>query len=83
MPRYDDNDEWDEDYDDDIDTDDDEEPTIPCPHCRQQIHEDAPRCPYCERYISTEDAPPVRKPWWIYLGVIVCLYLVYCWIRLS
>jgi hypothetical protein len=61
--------------------DEDEEPTIPCPHCRRQIHEDSPRCPYCENYLSDEEeAPPSRKPWWIIVGVIVCLYLVYRWI---
>jgi hypothetical protein len=69
---------WD-DEDDDVDLYDDE-PTIPCPWCRREIHEDAQRCPYCERYLSDEDAPPARKPWWIVLGTIVCLYLCFRWI---
>jgi hypothetical protein len=60
--------------------DDDEEPTIPCPHCRREILEDSERCPYCETYISKEDAPPARKPWWIIVGVAACLYVVYHWI---
>ena len=64
----------------DSDEDDDDEPTIPCPYCRREIHEDAPRCPYCECYVSDVDAPPARKPWWIIIGVMVCLYLVYRWI---
>jgi hypothetical protein len=45
------------------------------------------RCPpilglrtYCEHYISEEDAPPARKPWWIILGTLLCLYIVYRWI---
>jgi hypothetical protein len=59
--------------------DDDEEPTIPCPHCRREIHEDSERCPYCERYISKEDAPPARKPWWLIIGVAACLYVVHRW----
>lgn len=59
---------------------DEEEPTVPCPHCRQEVHEDAQRCPHCELYITDEDAPPVRKPWWLIAGVIVCLYIVYLWI---
>ena len=54
---------------------DDEEPTIPCPYCRREIHEDAQQCPYCEQYLSREDAPPARKPWWIVAGAIVCLYI--------
>jgi hypothetical protein len=62
------------------DYDDDEEPTIPCPWCGVEIHEDSERCPHCEKYVSREDAPPAPKPWWIYLGVVVCLFVVYHWI---
>ena len=58
---------------------DEDEPTIPCPHCRREILEDAEWCPYCEHYLSREDAPPQRKPWWIVGGVIACLYVVYRW----
>jgi hypothetical protein len=64
---------------DEDDWDGSDEPTVPCPYCKREIHEEAPRCPYCEAYISAEDAPPSRKPWWLILGVIVCLYLVYRW----
>jgi len=75
--------EWDADdseWDDEDSTDDNEEPTFPCPYCKRQIHEDSPRCPYCENYISEEDAPPTYKPWWIILGALVCLFIVYLWI---
>lgn len=71
MPRH---------IDDDADWDSDSEPTIACPYCHEQIHEDSQRCPYCEQYISEEDSPPGRKSWWLVLGVIVCLYVVYRWI---
>jgi hypothetical protein len=59
---------------------DDEEPTIPCPYCKRQIHEDAQWCPHCEQYISEEERPPKRKPWWLVGGVLLCLYAVYRWI---
>jgi hypothetical protein len=59
---------------------DDEESTIPCPYCDKEIIEDTPRCPHCENYISAEDAPPSRKPWWLVLGVLACLYAVWQWI---
>jgi hypothetical protein len=71
MPRRDsDDDEW----------DDEEESTVPCPYCKEEIHEDSPRCPHCGNYISEEDVPPTRKPWWILVGVVLCLYAVYRWI---
>jgi hypothetical protein len=59
--------------------DDLDEPTVPCPYCRREIHEDAERCPHCERYISAEDAPVQRKPWWILIGVALCLYAILSW----
>ena len=29
---------------------------------------------------SEEDAPPVRKPLWIIVGTLLCIYVVYRWI---
>jgi hypothetical protein len=75
--RITDEDDWDE---DDGDGEDEQDTTIPCPYCRQPIHEDSQRCPHCEQYISQEDAPPSRKPWWLLVGVLLCLYAVYRWI---
>lgn len=75
-------DDWEEEFDVDEDgfDEDDEEPTVPCPHCRRQVHEDSPRCPHCGNYISEEDTRPGRKPWWLIIGVVVCLYAVSRWI---
>ncbi len=74
----DDSDDDEEDFDDG--PDDGKEAVVPCPYCKRPIHEDAVRCPYCEKYISAEDAPPVRKPWWLIIGVLAGLYVVYRWI---
>jgi hypothetical protein len=71
VSHYDSDDEPEDDYDDE-----DDEPTVPCPWCRREILEDSPRCPYCEKYISAEDAPPTPKPWWIIITAVVCLYLI-------
>ena len=45
--------------------------TVPCPYCRNPVPEEAQFCGRCENYISTEDAPPDRKPVWVW----VCLFL--------
>lgn len=74
------NDEFDDDGDADDPGDDDTSATIPCPHCGEEIHEDAQRCPYCEQYLSEEDRPTRPKPWLIAVGVLLCLVIVYCWI---
>ena len=70
---------WD-DAQDSLDEAPDDEPTIPCHYCKKQIHEDSPQCPYCGQYLSEEDTPPPRKPWWIIVGALLCLYVVYRWI---
>ena len=56
------------------------EPTIPCPYCRREIHEDSPQCPYCEQYILEDDASSAPKPWLIIIGVLLCLVVVWFWI---
>ena len=37
-------------------------------------------CPHCGNYISDEDTPPARKPWWIIIGVLLVFYIIYRWI---
>ena len=59
---------------------DDEEPTVPCPYCKRAIHEESQLCPYCDQYISQVDAPATRQPWWIIMGVVLCLYVVIRWL---
>ncbi len=74
--------EWDEEWD--ADESDGEaggdEPTVLCPYCRREMFEDSPRCPHCGQYISAEDSPPIRKSWWLVIGVLLCLVAVAVWI---
>jgi DNA-directed RNA polymerase subunit RPC12/RpoP len=76
MPRWDDPE---DDWDDDEPVDEDDDGLAPCPYCGREILEDSVRCPSCGSYISREDAPDRRKPWWILVGVIAGLYAVYRW----
>jgi DNA-directed RNA polymerase subunit RPC12/RpoP len=80
----DDDSEWEDDnIDDDFgdaSADEDEELTVACPYCREQIHEDSVRCPYCGQYLSEEDAPASSKSWLVIVGALACLYVVYRWI---
>lgn len=82
-PEY-EHDPWNDDDwsdDDSVDwSDDEDEPTVPCPYCGAEIHEDAQRCPRCERYISEEDRPATLKPWWILVGVAAAMYVIYRWL---
>jgi hypothetical protein len=68
----------DDDTADEFDSGDDsaDEPTIPCPWCREDVYEDAVQCPSCGKYLSAEDAPPVRRPLWIIVTALVCLFVV-------
>ena len=77
-----DEDEPDEDFEDDFDDveDEEDEPTVPCPYCKRQIHEDAHAAPIASGTFPRKTAPAPRKPWWLWAGVIVCLYLVFRWI---
>jgi hypothetical protein len=53
---------------------------VECLYCRKFVHEEAPRCHHCGNYHSREDAPS-RKPWWLVIGVLVCLLLILFGIR--
>jgi hypothetical protein len=69
----------DDDHDDAWDDDSsDNEPTILCPYCRQEMLEILPQCPHCARYLSEEDRPSTPRPWWVMLGAVLAL-AVACW----
>jgi predicted nucleic acid-binding Zn ribbon protein len=70
---YADDEEWDE-------PDDDGPETVDCPYCREEIYEDTVRCPRCGNYLSKEDAPAGRQPWWIVVGVLAVLGIVALWV---
>lgn len=82
MPRH--NDEFDPDdefaddefaEEEDSAVEDDDEPTIPCPFCREEVWEDAPRCPHCGNLLGGADVPAPRRPWWVLITAALLLYL--------
>ena len=75
----DDEDELDESEDPD-EPDDDLDETMPCPHCGDPVYEEAERCPSCGHYLSREDAPWRRPPWWLLVGVVLGLIVVLGWV---
>jgi uncharacterized paraquat-inducible protein A len=54
--------------------------TVTCPYCHEEVYEDTVRCPRCENYLSKEDAPPARQPWWIVIGILAVLGIVALWV---
>jgi hypothetical protein len=69
---------YEDDFEDEGDSavDDDDEPTVPCPFCRADIWEDAPRCPRCGNAIGGTDMPPPRRPWWVVITAALLLYVI-------
>ena len=65
---------------DSFDDEDDDQSTDACPHCKRQIHVDSPQCPYCKQYITEEDEPQKRKRWWVIVGAVVGLFVVFLWV---
>ena len=66
-------------YPDEPDDEGDDDDTVACPHCFRPVYEDAERCPSCGKYLSLEDAPR-RHPWWLVIGVLICLAIVLRWV---
>ena len=83
MPRPrpdDDPDEFDE-YPEGVYRDDpDDDPTTPCPYCREPVYEGASYCPRCENYLTREDAPPAAKPTWVWVCLILALAVAVLWV---
>lgn len=65
---------------DDANWDDDE--LVDCPHCGQEIYEDAERCPHCEMYVTDFDSPTTSRPKWV-VATAVLLLLVMAYFLLA
>lgn len=70
----------DNDWDDEEGDDSGDEPTVPCPFCKEEILEDTPRCPHCGQYLSAEDFAAGGKPAWVIVTALVCLGIALWWV---
>lgn len=72
---------WDDsEFDEDEPDQDDENNTDTCPHCGREIYDDCERCPHCENYLTNSAGRSSRRPWWLIIGVTLCLYVILRWI---
>ena len=55
-------------YDDSYDDEDEEDVYLPCPNCKQEIYEDAPKCPYCGEYVTHSTA---LNPIWKWTAILL------------
>ncbi len=69
---------YDETDDEDEYSEDEEAQTLPCPHCRAEIYEDAEQCPYCGEYVTHSTSIWAGRPWWwIVLGLLGIVAVIF------
>lgn len=75
------NSEWDDVDDDeypDEDEGDDASETRPCPHCGEEIYEEAEQCSVCGEYVTFPSRGLSERPlWWTLLGLIGIAAVIY------
>lgn len=52
---------------------DDGPPTVPCPHCREEVIEDSEQCPRCGNYLSREESPSRSGGVWSIFMILALL----------
>ena len=81
-------DDWDDEASNDFDSrvedsgiEGEEELTIACPYCGEDVYEDSPRCPYCENYLSVEErtSSSSSMPVWVIVGMVLALLATSTW----
>ncbi len=55
-----------------MDDEQDDDFTIPCPHCGDEIYDDVDQCPHCRQYISASDFNR-QIPTWVFVLVILTI----------
>jgi predicted RNA-binding Zn-ribbon protein involved in translation (DUF1610 family) len=70
-----------EDLDNEEDADD--ETAIPCPHCGEDVFDDAEQCPTCGTSLIRDRRALTGRPnWFVVLGFVGALFAIVTWIVL-
>ena len=48
---------------------------LPCPHCGQDVYENAQQCPNCGEYIVTRNSPHRRRSWPLLIEALLVVVL--------
>lgn len=52
--------------------DEEDDYTVPCPHCGEDIFDDVDQCPYCRQYLSSADFKK-RLPTWVVIVIVLTI----------
>jgi endogenous inhibitor of DNA gyrase (YacG/DUF329 family) len=62
----------------------DESALVPCPQCGADIYEDAVQCPVCGEYVTHGTRAWEGRPgWWIALGLLGIIAVLFVLLRLG
>jgi hypothetical protein len=58
-----------------------DETVIPCPHCGEDVFDDAEQCPACGSWLVRDRRPLTGRPsWFVLLGFVGVLLAILTWI---
>jgi hypothetical protein len=70
--------------DEDSSDEEDESALVPCPQCGADIYEDTVQCPVCGEYVThSARAWDGRPGWWIALGLLGIIAVLFVLLRLG
>jgi len=56
----------------------DDNDTVPCPNCGQEVYEDTDRCPYCGHWVVLTESYSQRPIWqWFLIPAVIIAMLIY------
>ncbi|MFT5301731.1 MAG: putative paraquat-inducible protein A [Mariniblastus sp.] len=59
-----------------MDDEQDDDYTVACPHCGDEIYDDAEQCPHCRQYLSASDFKKQMPTWVVVLVILTIVALM-------